>query len=172
MHTLNIFFDIPLNFTLVPSSSPNITCKKFQRKIYDYCVSVLFTCYVHDTIYPHTHICIYKMWLFSVSSVCFYSCDFQISISFMSQKCQNLLPLKINSSSVKRHWFVKWVREKNSMKIETYFSSPSYDTHRKSITSTTHTMVDEGSFLRSKKVLTLCRILCGYSLPLLSSLKP
>ena len=93
------------------------------------------------------------MWFLQLSSS-YYSCDFQISISFMSQKCQNLLPSKINS--VKRHRFVKKHENRNI-----FFSiyNP-YDTQWVS------KEVFLFFFFCSKKVLTLCRILCGYSLPL------
>lgn len=92
------------------------------------------------------------MWFLQLSSL-YYSCDFQISISFMSQKCQNLLPSKINS--VKRHRFVKKHENRNIF----FFH----------IQPIRHTMVEQRTFSFfscSKKVLTLCRILCGYSLPL------
>lgn len=44
--------------------------------------------YVYDNISPNVYPHIF------IFTFLFFSCDFQISISFMSQKCQNLLPLK------------------------------------------------------------------------------
>jgi hypothetical protein len=87
----------------------------------------------------------------------------------MSQKCQNLLPLKINRSQSKGIGFVAEKR-----KIEAYFPHtqiPSEASEEKtSTTQWTESRSDEGSFSCSKKVsnimsnfyvVTVCRFFCS-----------
>lgn len=122
--------------------------------------------YVYDTISIHT---LTRSQYLSNGISLFYSssCDFQISISFMSQKCQNLLPSKINSSQSKGICFVAGgVREK----IEAYFPHTSRARERKHQQHNGRS--DEGSFSCSKKVSEhYVEFLCGYSLPLLLLVK-
>lgn len=105
-----------------------------EKKIYDYCVSVLLCLRQYPPSFP-------KFLFFCT----FYSCDFQISISFMSQKCQNLLPLK--SIASKGIDVMKRERKNRSIFL---LNPPSYTTYQR--------------IIREKVSLstTSCRILCGY----------
>jgi hypothetical protein len=89
---------------LSPQCSPAVGGKS------EFMIIVYRFYYVYDNIL----FCRTKTWLrrvkgkqnpsspISRQSPRFHSCDFQISISFMSQKCQNLLPLKSIASRKRR----------------------------------------------------------------------
>lgn len=111
-----------------------------EEEIYDYCVSGLLCLRQYPTplASPHPHLPL-------------HSCDFQISISFMSEKCQNLLPLKSIASKGAEG---EGGRE---TKIEAYFVE---------LRNTTVSTWDGKEIYPTKKRKsfqeTFCWILCGY----------
>ncbi len=121
------------------------------RKIYDYCIWVLL-CLRHNI---RTHIYTFVWNIFHSSSRIFHFLRFffQISISFMSQKCQNLLPLKINSSQSKGIGFCVWRRVGKNRSIFRFICT---HIERKKHQQWTRSD-EEGSFLAPRKFWTLCR---------------
>lgn len=105
-------------------SFPTSPCPSGGRKkrIYDYCVSLLL-CLRQYPLLAQTSTSKSERQAnpsspISRQSPRFHSCDFQISISFMSQKCQNLLPLKSIAS-----------RERRSRRIEASGTDNTRSTH-------------------------------------------